>query len=149
MPEVPYPTNYQVAKYVLSIMRESISGLPLSNLEKLVGSAAKGSNLEIPAELKAYEAQREALLEKAQEENMDPKAVAGMLDKDSEGALQMYKSLVYEAFKRGAAYKLLESHKYDDINATAKKFAENYRKAKGIPEPVKEAPKKLEAPKKK
>jgi len=132
LPDVPYPTNYQITKYVLSILNESVNGLPLGNLEQILGKTAKGAKLEIPDALKEYEIQREELIEKAHEEGKKPQEIAGMLDKDSEGALQMYKHLVYEALKRNAASKLLEDHRYDDINAQAKKVSEAFKAKKGI-----------------
>ncbi len=135
MPDVPYPTNYQLTKYALKIINQSINALPLANLEKIIGDG--GVKLEIPNELKQYEAEREELIRRAQEQKKRPEEIGKMLDRDSEIALQRYKELVHESIKTMTAYKMLEAHKYDYITNEGEKIAESYRKAKGIPEPEK------------
>jgi hypothetical protein len=138
MPDVPYPTNYQLTKYVLSIINQSLDRLPLANLENLLGE--KGVKLEIPNELKQYESKREELIMKAHEQKKTNKEIIDMLnkeDKDSEAGLYHFRELVHETMKSTAAYKLLESHRYDHINNRAEAIAKAYRKAKGIKEPEK------------
>jgi hypothetical protein len=134
MPEVPYPTNYQLTKYVLGILKESTGNLPIGDLEKIVGETAKGAKFQVPEELKQYEEKRKKIIQNGQIEGKKYEEIVKMLDRDSEVVLQQYRNVAYETLKRGTAYKLLESHKYDDINSAIEKISQSYKKAKGIEE---------------
>lgn len=135
MPETP--TNYQLVKYAISIVNESVQELSVSKLEEIVNDMG-GAKIELPDELKEYEAQKREVQIRAIESGENPegikKAVEGIVDKDSEMALQKYTQVLYEAMKRNAAYKILDEHRYDDINSIGKSIGEEYKKAKGIEE---------------
>ncbi len=137
-----YPDNYQVTKYVMGIMQQSIglgnfAGLPLGNLEKILGKMNKSIKMDIPEQLEQYE---EAKNRKIEEHILEEKKLTSEslgLDNDSEKAIAGYKSAIYATIRRAAVLKLMNKHGYDDFNAATEKIGEDYRKAKGIEEPEK------------
>ena len=135
MPESP--SNYQLVKSAISIVNESVQELSASKLEIIVNDMG-GAKIELPDELKEYEAQKREVQIKAIESGENPegikKAVEGVVDRDSEVALQQYVQILYQAMKMGAAYRVLDEHRYDDINSIGKSIGEEYKKAKGIKE---------------
>jgi hypothetical protein len=107
----PYPNDYEVSKYGVSLINEAIGKLPLGNLESVLGSVAKGVDLKVPSQFKEYI---------GSEEN---------LDVESRKAVMTYKQLAFEAIRRGSAFSLMDSQKYADINAQAEKLNKKYGKA--------------------
>ncbi len=135
MPE--YTSNYQISRYVLGIQNESFGELPLGSLEAILGETAKGFKLNVPQQLKDYEAAKQNQIENYIAQGKSAEEIKSLVqaDEDSEKAIATLRKVAYTAFRRGAALRVMEAHRYDDINSATEKVAQAYKKAKGIEEP--------------
>lgn len=134
-----YPDNYQVAKYVIGAMSQSVSALPLSDLEKALQGINKGINLNIPEQLKKYEEAKTRTIQKALAEGKKPEEIKLKLDDVSEKIIKNRKNTAYRMLKRAAALRLENQHGYDEFNAEIERDNQAYRQAKGIPDPEQRA----------
>ncbi|MFH1325283.1 MAG: hypothetical protein ABIH49_00740 [archaeon] len=106
MPESP--SNYAVMKFGISAVHNAVAGLPLGNLENIVRKVAPEVKLEIPEQLRLYSGNEEKLSEEIRAD------------------VNKYKNLVLTAVTESAAYKLIDAHRYDGLNATAEELGKKY-----------------------
>lgn len=144
------PSDSKVIEYAIDILHDSVFGLSLGDLERILGEKVdKRIKLNVPDQLKQYEARKQEIIARAVVEGKKENEIAQILesiaDKESEGAIIGLKQTAYSELRRAAAVKLRDAHEYDDLNADAEEIVKAWRKAKGIPEPETEQPAQAEA----
>lgn len=133
-----YTSNYQIVKYVLSIVNDAASKAPLTSLEKVLNSIDKKIEFNIPDELINYEERKERIIKREIEAGTSRGSIAERIreisDENSEKIIGAYRNTAYSALRRAAAFKMYEKHKYDDINAEVSKISKAYEETMGIKE---------------
>lgn len=128
--EPPYPSNYDISKYVLQATHGSMERLKLGDLEESVKKVATKLDFNVPDRLKAFS------IEEIQEKAIESGAITSegridpsKLSEEERDAINIF-GLLKNSFRRSAAVNTYSENYLDDINQQGKQIYEKYHPTK-------------------
>ncbi len=124
--EPAYGTNYDVSMQIAKQIQEIMALGKLGDLEKSVGTVAKGFEFTVPEKLRNYSLQE--ILSKPGVINKEGKIDRSKLSEDEQKVF-VAQQLLNQAYIMGVTAPLINSNYFADLNAQAKELMDSYKPA--------------------